>query len=529
MSERDLLEKVERAHKAMQWDAVEFNLRLLEADGRALSVHARLRLARALIETGRLKEAERELRELDRGALDDRESREVVGLLGRVHKQRFMDLDELDRHSSDAFAHLAAAKEEYGRGRSNWHRLNLLLVRALLLYYGPTEDWEQRDGPRATLRDDVGAELKAEEARRREGDKWPDYWSAATAATLLALRVATTLNPLSRAVGEDVEKARDYLRQAVEQFPEGARPDSGMIWSTFRTFLELMDTVGPRRLLRPLAQIQQGQMDRGAGPSGLYAETETRKLYGEVEYASGFGEGMGMSGRVLARSATRQDRRAVVKRIPAVVLLLGNGVHATGLLVAEDEILTCAHVLEDLGGAERMRAQFLPWRKVQAKKERKRRPPPMRFAEVLARGCPDDKSDDWALLRLVEAVPSRVATPVVIDRRPEEPEPGDAGVLLHYPLKPEIRISPDGFELEAARHGDGLGWTCWSPGWAVAGSSGGPVFDPRLDRLLGLCSGLTGWRRGRGARTETKVLVVPGRSFWERIRQARQRRLVRQA
>jgi hypothetical protein len=183
--------------------------------------------AQYLIDTGKVTAAIDVLRPLQRLPAGHAERHEVAGLIGRAHKQLFIDNGE--KRSAEARESLKRAVDAYRKPyeedprRNTWHGVNLvaLLTRAKRLKLRTAADLN----PEA-IAHTVIADLWACPSDRRD-----DWWLPSLAEATLALG--------------DLSKVEEILRQYVDV---EARTPAFVLASTLRQFSEVWDLEqrGPR-------------------------------------------------------------------------------------------------------------------------------------------------------------------------------------------------------------------------------------------------------------------------------------------
>lgn len=241
----------------------------------------RRQYAGALIDTGRLTAAREVLLALERdslGANDDRELGEARGLLGRLHKQIYMDASDSGRSGAAARRALVESIEryldEFERTGERWHGINAvaLLSRA------------KRDGVRGAAHDPraLAARILAPiEARRERGDEPLEAWDLATAAEahLATSAYAEALGWMldyTDADGADAFQLAGTLRQLEEVWQlDDAKDEHARILQVLRS-----------ALLRREGGSVEVRAESVTGARGLEQDEVFEAILGDIRYRS---------------------------------------------------------------------------------------------------------------------------------------------------------------------------------------------------------------------------------------------------
>jgi len=458
------------AHDSRDWAGAEQHLALATDPRRGpADPELVLKLVRALIELGqdpaRLDQAEERLLGLLERAIDERLQRECWGFLGRVYKQRFMNLSPSLKLESLTL--LEQAIDWYSKGRKDpWRNLNVVIletVRAFVELNSPYSDVDplEEAGRRTRLRArhlDFIREADEALARNDGGDQ--AYWLPATVATALTLRAAW--------LGEWPDGVE---RRTVELLEEGAKhaKAAAQIDSTLRTFVELGESMGfMRQLGRPLS-LQLGHR-RALGAAPLPSEpTRATPVWPRNVAPPSY------SSDLASTSFGRDDFEEIQGLADAVGWIRdARDFHGSCVLVGPRTVLTCRHVVDDVRDLGRLKVVF---RSRDGRRHRHAIDP-----TALPRGATTAWHHDWALLRL--ARPATAAPLELVDHAPTAEQ---KLIVIHYPLQPKPRFT---FENCWVHHLDGAGPTSWFTftGLTDRGSSGGAILD-RLDfSLVGIAA-----------------------------------------
>ena len=205
--------------------------------------------AQALIDQGRLDEAEKVLHALVREAApDSNEWKEARGLLGRIHKQRYIDAGRRPPVAGDV-ANLQRAINEYcdvvARGRladDHWHTINFIALTALARRDGVDP---QHQVPTEALADGLIATLAPIAAATPVGDPKEDIWQLAS------------LGEAYVAKGEYAKAREVYARYA-----RNATCDAFEIFSSLRQLVEVwgLKRTGPGSEVVAVLEARLGEL-----------------------------------------------------------------------------------------------------------------------------------------------------------------------------------------------------------------------------------------------------------------------------
>ncbi len=218
---------------------------------------SRKHYAQALTELGLLHTAEAELKKLIEETLPDRERGEVLGLLGRNYKQRFVDggkeSDYRGGHLREAIGYYTKAYE-LGTDPA-WHGVNLvaLLARAELDKIGLSDDLGRAIEP---LAQDVLA------AARKKGEDLRTVWDRNTEVEVLL------------ALGEKME-----AESVAIQLARAKNSNCFELASLRRQLIEVWQLDPSDKLL---AAIDNSTLDLGAGAALDLPSGQFEKLFGNL-------------------------------------------------------------------------------------------------------------------------------------------------------------------------------------------------------------------------------------------------------